>query len=150
MKLWKKLLIGVAVLAVIVVGLVGYGLFKAGKVYTEKIEPDMKRYVLMTQQEQDEYVLSRLTDLYEMVYRKDAQNEQHRAAAEAIKNNPSVRQAGLVWGRSICASIIINSAELSRNLSPADRAKYLREADDLDDKGEHFTKEMTRALPVLP
>ncbi len=147
MKLWKKLLIGAAVLAVIVVGLVGYGVFKAGQVYTEKIEPDMKRYVLMKPQEQDEYVLSRLVELYDMVYQKGTKNEQNKAAAEAMKNNPAVRQAGLVWGRALCASFVKNSEEIFKTLSAEDKAKYSREAKDLDDKGEHFAKELEKVLP---
>ena len=48
MKLLKKILIGIVVLIMIGVGLIGFGVFEAKKTYTEKIEPDMKRYVTMT------------------------------------------------------------------------------------------------------
>ena len=60
MKLWKKILIAIIVLSAIGIGLIGFGIFEAHEAYKNKIEPDMKRYVTMTQQEQDEYVLSKL------------------------------------------------------------------------------------------
>ena len=146
MVLWKKILIGVFVLAVIVISLVGFGIFKAHQAYTEKIEPDMKRYVTMSQQEQDEYVMSRLGDFYEFVYQID-HSEKGRVAFEAMKNDPAFRQAGLAWGRSLCATIIKDNKELSSTLSAADKAKYAKEAEDLDDKGKRFGKEMKRIAP---
>ena len=146
MKLWKKILIGVFVLAVIAVGLVGFGIFKAHKAYTEKIEPDMKRYVTMTQQEQDQYVLSKLEEFYGLAYRMNT-SEEGKKAVEAMQNDPAIRQAGLVWGRSLCATIIKDSDEISANLSPQEKAKYVQEAKDFDDKSERFQKELERITP---
>ena len=85
MNLWKKILIGVFILAAIVVGLVGFGIFKAHQAYTEKIVPDMKRYVTMTQQEQDQYVMSKLGELYAFTY-KINDSEAEKAIIEAIQN----------------------------------------------------------------
>ena len=71
MKLWKKILIGVLVLAAIGVGIAGYGIFKGYKLYTEKIAPDMIRYTQMTQAEQDQYIISRMEDFTTMIAGKD-------------------------------------------------------------------------------
>lgn len=146
MKLWKKILIGVFVLAAIVVGLVGFGIFKAHKAYTEKIEPDMKRYVTMTRQEQDQYVLSKLGDLYGFASQLD-HSEEAKAAQAAMMNDPACRQAGLEWGRAICATIIKDDRDISATLSAADKAKYEKEAKDFDDKNERFQKELERVSP---
>ncbi len=146
MKLWKKILIGVFVLAAIAVGLVGFGIFKAHKAYTEKIEPDMKRYVTMTRQEQDQYVLSKLGDLYGLVSKLD-NSEAAKATEAAMMNDPACRQAGLEWGRAICATIIKDDRNISATLSAADRAKYEMEAKDFDDKNERFQKELERISP---
>lgn len=145
MKLWKKILIGVFVLIVIAVGLVGFGMFKGYQAYKEQIEPDMLRYVKMTQQEQDQYVLTKLVDFYGFVYQRD-NSEKGQATLDALTNDPAVRQAGLIWGRAICATIIKDNWDISSTLSAADRAKYAREADDLDDKGEHLKDEIQRYL----
>ena len=142
MKLWKKILIGVLVLAAIGVGIAGYGLFKGYKLYTEKIAPDMIRYTQMTQAEQDQYIISRMEDLTTMIAGKDGKG---KAVVQAMETDPELRQAGIVWGRALCASIIKDDRELSSRLTPAQRAQYEREADDLDDKGEHFTNMMRRS-----
>ena len=42
MKWWKKLLIVVGILAVLGLGLLGYGAMKLGDLYNEKILPDMQ------------------------------------------------------------------------------------------------------------
>lgn len=146
MKLWKKILIGIVVLTMIGIGLIGFGVFEAKKAYTEKIEPDMKRYVTMTRQEQDEYVLSKLGELYTLSYKRDTSPE-GQAALNALQNDPAIRQTGLVWGRSLCAFIITQSKDISSTLSPEDKAKYAKEAEDFDSKSERFQKEMERILP---
>ena len=146
MKLLKKILIGIVVLIMIGVGLIGFGVFEAKKAYTEKIEPDMKHYVTLTQQEQDEYVLSKLGELYSLSYKRDITPEQ-KAALNALQNDPAIRQTGLVWGRSLCAIIITESKDISATLSPEDKAKYKKEAEDFDSKSDRFQKEMERVLP---
>lgn len=146
MKLWKKLLITVAVLVLIGAGFIGFGLFKAGKAYTEKIEPEMKRYVRMTPKDQDEYVVSRLTDLYGLFYAKD-ETGQGEMVRKAINSDPAIRQAGIEWGRSVCANIVKDSKEISATLTDAEKEKYKREAENLEEKGERFQQEMRRVVP---
>ena len=146
MKLWKKILIGLFVLAAIVVGLIGFGMFKAHQAYTEKIEPDMKRYVTMTRQEQDQYILTKMGDLYGFVDRME-DSAKGKAAYDAIMNDPVARQAGLDWGRALCATIIKDNKDISDTLSAADKVKYLKEAEDFEEKNKRFQKEMERIFP---
>ncbi len=146
MKLWKKILIGLFVLIAIGVGLIGFGMFKGYQMYTEKIEPDMKRYVTMTKQEQDQYVFSKLGDLYGFVDRLD-DSEKGKAVHEAMMNDPAARQAGLEWGRALCAGIIKDSKEITATLSAADKAKYEKEAENFEAKNQRFQKELERLAP---
>ncbi|MBQ7516303.1 MAG: hypothetical protein IJS96_08485 [Schwartzia sp.] len=146
MKLWKKLLIAVVVLVLIGVGFVTYGLFQVGKVYTEKIEPDMKRYVQMTPKDQDEYVLSKLADLYGLIYAKD-QSGQGDAVRKAISSDPAIRLAGIEWGRAVCASIVKDSKDITANLTDAEKANYKREAENLEEKGERFRQALEKVVP---
>ena len=127
MKLWKKLLIGVLVVAAIAIGLVGYGIFKAQKLYTEKIAPDMVRYTQMTTAEQDKYIVSRMAELTTMIAGEDKDGK-GKAVVEAMEKNPELRQAGIVWGRAVCASIIKDDDDLgpSRMASKDERLLFLR------------------------
>ena len=144
MKLWKKILIGVLVIAAIGIGALGYGLFKVQKLYTEKIAPDMIRYTQMAPAEQDKYIISRMEEFTAMIAGEDKDGK-GKAVVEAMEKDPELRQAGIVWGRALCATIIKDNADISAKLTPAQRAQYIREADDLDDKSEHFQKMMMRA-----
>ena len=143
MKLWKKILIGVVVLAAIVVGLVGYGIFKIGTTYTQKIEPDMRRYVQMTTEEQDRYVIEHMDDFMELLSKKSGDPED-RARLEAMKNDPVLRRASIEWGRAVCAAIIKDVSNIQESLPPQERAKYEREAERLDDCTEKLTALMKK------
>ena len=136
MKLWKKILIAFSILAVIGVGLVAYGIYKIEGTYTEKIVPDMKRYVQMTKEQQDEYVITHMEELLTTT----SQPEELKYFQEAMKNDPEFRQAGVDWGRSICAVFIDMSEEISAGLSAEDKARYKAEAEENDTRGDKFTK----------
>ena len=144
MKLWKKLLIGVLVVAAIGIGLVGYGIFKVQKLYTEKIAPDMVRYTQMTSAEQDKYIVSRMEELTTMIAGEDKDGK-GKAVVQAMETNPELRQAGIVWGRAVCASIIKDNEDLSSRLTPAQKEQYKKEAEDLDGKSQHFQDMMKKA-----
>ncbi len=145
MKLWKKILIGVVILAAIGVGIIGYGFFKVGKAYTEKLVPDMIRYTQMTTQEQDQYVISHMEDLL-VTLSDDNKNEKGKASLEAVRNDPAVRQAGIAWGRSLCASIITNDKDISAKLTPEAKEKYRKEASDSEEKSKHFQELLDKAV----
>lgn len=148
MKHWDKSYIGAFLLLdILFVGFIGFDIFKTHQMYTEKIEPDMKRYATMTQQEQDQYFMSKLGVIYSLFYRMDDSAEEVGAVLDAMQNDPAVRQASLTWGRALCATIINDSKDISATLSAADREKFEKEADDLDDKGERFRKELKRIVP---
>ena len=136
MKLWKKILIAFSILAVIGIGIFAYGIYKIEGTYTEKIVPDMKRYVQMTKEQQDEYVITHMEELLTTT----SQPEELKYFQEAMKNDPEFRQAGVDWGRSICAVFIDMSEEISAGLSAEDKARYKAEAEENDTRGDKFTK----------
>ena len=138
MKWWKKLLIIVGILAVLGLGLLGYGAMKLGDLYNEKILPDMQAYVLMTDEEQDAYVLSHMEDL--MKSGSNTEDEQVKMELEAMANYPAAREAGLDLGRSMCAIMLSASDEINNSLSAAEKAKYEEEGKALDARSKHFEK----------
>ncbi|MBR4695302.1 MAG: hypothetical protein IKR65_01790 [Selenomonadaceae bacterium] len=138
MKLWKKILIAVVILGVIGIGFAGYGLYKMGTAYKEKIEPDMKQYVQMTKEEQDKYVITHMEDL--LVAIQSGNDKDLQSDLDAVRNNPEVRQAGIDWGRSICASLIDMSDDISEGLSEEAKALYKAEAEAGEKRSDKFTK----------
>ena len=98
----------------------------------------------MTTAEQDKYVISRMEDLTTMIAGEDKDGK-GKAVVEAMEKNPELRQAGIVWGRAVCATIIKDDEDLSSRLTPVQKAQYQKEADDLDDKSKHFQEKMRQA-----
>jgi len=139
MKWWKKLLIVVAILAALGLGLMGYGVWKVSDVYEQKIQPDMARYVQMTKEDQDKYVLSHMEDLLKSIQSDDT-DEQVKLEAEAIAKDPATRQAAIEVGRSMCAVLLSASDEITGKLSAEDKAKYEEEGKALDARGKAFDK----------
>ena len=68
------------------------------------------------------------------------QSEEFKSFQKAMKDNPELRQAGIDWGRSICAVFISMSEEIFAGLSEEDKAKYKAEAEENDTRGDKFTK----------
>jgi len=139
MKWWKKLLIAVGILAALGIGLMGYGVWKVSDVYEQKIQPDMQRYVQMTKEEQDKYVISHMEDLMKSL-KSDDTDEKTKLVSEAIEKDPASRQAAIEVGRSLCAVLLSASDDITSKLTAADKAKYEEEGKALDARGKAFDK----------
>lgn len=139
MKLWKKLLLAVGILAALGIGLLSYGVMKFEDVYTEKIKPDMQQYVQMNQEEQDKYIITNLEKLLKGIQSEDAKTDDKvKMDLEAVQKDEAVRQAGVAFGRSVCAHLINVSEDITKTLSPEDKAKYKKEADALEQRSQHL------------
>ena len=139
MKWWKKLLIAVGILAALGIGLMGYGVWKVSDVYEQKIQPDMQRYVQMTKEEQDKYVISHMEDLMKSL-KSDDTYEKTKLESEAIEKDSASRQAAIEVGRSLCAVLLSASDDITSKLTAADKAKYEEEGKALDARGKAFDK----------
>ena len=134
MKLWKKILIALLVLAVVGIGLLFYGVSKMGDVFTEKIEPEMKIYVQLTKEEQDEYVITHMEELFGNFL----DPEELQSFQDDMNNDPEYRQACIDYGRSICATFIVDSKDIFSGLSPEDKAAYYSEKEEYRQRYERF------------
>lgn len=137
MQWWKKLLIVVGILAVLGIGLLGYGAMKVGDLYTENIKPDMQAYVQMTEEEQNQYVLSHMEKLMKSA---QAEDKAVQLELEAMQNDPAAKEAGIALGRSMCALLLSASEDITDSLSPADKAKYEDEGKAIEARSNHFEK----------
>ena len=144
MKTWKKVLIGIVILGVVLIGLLGYGIVKMTDAITEKLEPDMQQYVQMSTEEQNRYVLEHMDDFMSMLKKYEV-DEEDALVFDALKNDPAVRQAGVEWGRSMCATIITGMDSVASKLEPAELEKYEKEAREEEARSQKLTDEINRS-----
>ena len=141
MKTWKKVVLGIVAAGVVGLGVFTYGIVKFSTNVMEKLEPEMKQYVKMTTEEQDKYVIDNMEDMLFKFKKFDTED-----SLDLIKTDPAVRQAGIAVGRSICASVIVDTDSISSGLTPEEKEKYKKEAAEVDMRNDKFSKEMDRAL----
>lgn len=141
MKTWKKVVIGIVAVGVVGLGVFTYGIVKLSNNVMEKLEPEMKQYVKMSTEEQDKYVIDNMENLLFKLKQFDDED-----SISLIKTNPAVRQAGIDVGRSLCASVIVDTDSIAAELTPAEKEKYKKEAAEAEARNDKFSKEMERAL----
>ncbi len=112
---------------------------QVGNAIADKIETDIPKYVKMTTEEQNEYVISHFDDMMIMLEKSD-KDKDGKVILEAMRNDPTVRQAGIEWGRSICATLVKDMDSVSSSLPKADLEKYAKEADESKARGDKFVK----------
>lgn len=129
-KLWKKIFIALLALAVVGIGL----FFYERHVLTEKMESEMKTYVQLTKEEQDEFVVTLMEEtIFEF---KDL--EELQTFQDIMNNDPEVRQAGIDWGRSACARFIVHSKNIFSGLSLEDKTAYYAEEEEYQQRYDRF------------
>ncbi len=141
MKTWKKVVIGIVAAGVVGLGVFTYGIVKLSNNVMEKLEPEMKQYVKMSTEEQDKYVIDNMENLLLKLKQFDDED-----SISLIKTDPAVRQAGIDVGRSLCASVIVDTDSIAAELTPAEKEKYKKEAAEAEARDDKFSKEMERAL----
>ncbi len=141
MKTWKKVVIGIVAAGVVGLGVFTYGIVKLSNNVMEKLEPEMKQYVKMSTEEQDKYVIDNMENLLLKLKQFDDED-----SISLIKTDPAVRQAGIDVGRSLCASVIVDTDSIAAELTPAEKEKYKKEAAEAEARNDKFSKEMERAL----
>lgn len=141
MKTWKKVVIGIVAVGVVGLGVFTYGIVKLSNNVMEKLEPEMKQYVKMSTEEQDKYVIDNMENLLLKLKQFDDED-----SISLIKTDPAVRQAGIDVGRSLCASVIVDTDSIAAELTPAEKEKYKKEAAEAEARNDKFSKEMERAL----
>ena len=135
----KKILaiLGAIVLvAIIVLGITTCGVMKVADEALKEREPQLREYVKMTEEQQNEYVLKNMDDLTAAIAAEaktdSAEDQKARKSLDEIKTLPEYRAAGLKLGRSIVAMFIISSDPIVADLSPEDKAKYQAEYEQLE------------------
>ena len=138
----KKILIVVGILAVIgmiIVGVAGYGVVKVIDEKLKEKEPEFRKYVTMTIEEQNAYVEKNLDFLINTII-QDAKNDNEKETFEKIKADPSAKQAGIEFGRSIISKLILSSDAITSGLNEETKSKLQTEADAMSTRFDAYSK----------
>ncbi len=134
----KKILMIIG--ALVLVGIVVLGVTMCGvkQVAEEKLkekEPELRRYVQMTEVDQNAYVEKNMNELFNTIIGEFKEDQE--ISKENLKNleeDPEAKAAGIQLGRSIVAMFVISSENIVKDLSPADKDKYTKESEDLNNR----------------
>ena len=125
----------IVIVAVVVLGVTTCGIMKVADEALKEREPQLREYVKMTEEQQNDYVSKNMDDIIATVAaeaKTDSVEDQNaRKNFEKVKNDPEYRASCLKLGRSIMAMYIISSEPVTADLSEDDKAKYQAESDQL-------------------
>ena len=125
----------IVIVAVVVLGVTTCGIMKVADEALKEREPQLREYVKMTEEQQNDYVSKNMDDIIATVAAEaktdSAEDQNARKNFEKVKNDPEYRAACLKLGRSIMAMYIISSEPVTADLSEDDKAKYQAESDQL-------------------
>lgn len=136
----KKILLTVVLLLVVGGALVIYGTYKAASDFMTENEPQMRAYVQMTPEEQDNYVLTHAGELLAKI--KDSSKPEDKSNMEKFemmnKDNPELQKAMIGVGRSLMASVILLSDPIVKEMSEETKAAYQKEADEFSERLDKY------------
>jgi len=150
--LFKKILIGVAILGVIVVAFMGYATYTVADEALKEREPILRQYLQMDEAAQNKYVLDNIIKISAKVdLDKDGKPEDKEKIERFLKLNtqPDIQKALVDVGRSTIAGVIMLSESIVKDMTPDVKAKYEKEAEEFDMRVEKYKKLIEAADPSL-
>lgn len=141
--MFKKILLVVLVLLAIIGAFTIYGSYKVVDNAIKLKEPQMRQYVQMDEAAQNKYIVDNYLEIMDGVdINKDGTPEE-KAELELLKQvntAPDVRQALVEMGRSLMATAVLMSDNVTNELSADDKAKYQQERSQLETRLEKYNK----------
>lgn len=129
---------GLAFIIVVVLGVTTCGVLKTTEDFFNELEPEMKQYVQMTEQEQNEYVEKHLDEILRKIDKYTEATEKENWAV--IVKDPEFHEKGIKLGRALCATTIIGLDSIRTTLTAEQVDAYQKESDTLSDAGDEFAK----------
>ena len=138
----KKILLVIVVLLAIIGAFTIYGSYKVVDNAIQAKEPQLRQYVQMDEAAQNKYIVDNYIDIMDGVdINKDGTPEQ-KAELELLKQvntAPDVRKALVEMGRSLMATAVLMSDNVTNELSADDKAKYQQERSQLETRLEKYS-----------
>lgn len=141
--MFKKILLVILVLLAIIGAFAIYGSYTVVDNAIKLKEPQMRQYVQMDEAAQNKYVFDNYLEIMDGVdINKDGTPEE-KAELELLKQvntNPDVKQALIEMCRSLMATAVLMSDNVTNELSADDKAKYQQERSQLETRLEKYNK----------
>lgn len=138
----KKILLVIVILLAIIGAFALYGGYTVVDDAIKLKEPQMRQYVQMDEAAQNKYIVDNYIEIMDGIdINKDGTPEQ-KAELELLKQvntAPDVRKALVEMGRSLMATAVLMSDNVTNELSADDKAKYQQERDQLTTRLEKYS-----------
>ena len=139
----KKILLAILAILAIVGAVALYSTYKVVDTSIKLKEPQLRQYVQMDEAAQNKYIVDNYVEIMDgMDINKDGTPEQ-KAELELFKQmntDPNVKQALIELGRSLMATAVLMSDNVTNELSAENKAKYEQERDQLTTRLENYNK----------
>ncbi len=139
----KKILLAIVAILAVIGAVALYSTYKVVDTSVKLKEPQLRQYVQMDEAAQNKYIVDNYVEIMDgMDINKDGTPEQ-KAELELFKQMntvPDVRQALIEMGRSLMATAVLMSDNVTNELSADDKAKYEQERDQLTTRLENYNK----------
>ncbi len=139
----KKILLAILAILAIVGAVALYSTYKVVDTSIKLKEPQLRQYVQMDEAAQNKYIVDNYVEIMDgMDINKDGTPEQ-KAELELFKQmntDPNVKQALIEMGRSLMATAVLMSDNVTNELSAENKAKYEQERDQLTTRLENYNK----------
>ena len=122
----------------VVAGVTTCGILKTTENFFNELEPDMKQYVQMAEQEQNEYVKKHLDEILRKIDKYTEATEKETWAV--IVKDPEFQEKGTKLGRALCATTLLGLDSIRATLTAEQLDAYQKESDSLSDAGDEFAK----------
>ncbi|MBR6713602.1 MAG: hypothetical protein IKI76_11510 [Selenomonadaceae bacterium] len=141
--MWKKVLLVILVILAIIGAFTIYGSYKVVDNAIQAKEPQLRQYVQMDEAAQNKYLIDNYLEIMDGVdINKDGTPEE-KAELELLKQvntAPDVKQALIEMCRSLMATAVLMSDNVTNELSASDKAKYQQERSQLETRLDKYGK----------
>ena len=137
---------GIVLIFAIILGVTTCGVLHVADEWAKEKEPEVQKYLQLTEAEQNVYIEKHMDEIFMSISKeiKPDDKEFDKEKWEQMKTDPELRDAGIKLGRSLLATFVMGSENLSKELSADDKTKYQAEADELETRLEIYSNIMEK------
>lgn len=131
---------GIVLIFAIILGVTTCGVLHVADEWAKEKEPEVRQYMQLNETEQNVYIEKHMDEIFMSISKEIKPDDMKldQAKLEQMKTDPELRDACIKLGRSLLATFVMGSENLSNELSVDDKTKYQAEADDLEKRLEIY------------
>lgn len=142
----------IVIVGIIVLGVTTCGVMKIADNWAKEKEPEMREYIKMSVEDQNAYVEKNMNELFTKL---NIYGEKHpedftaedKENLQKAENAPDAKAAGIQLGRALVAMFIVSYDPILNELSDEEKAKYEKEAEEVDARTDAYLKILDKYIP---